>query len=385
MNLFKKICVFFCLVSPLVAVNYQVKNLKEFNKIVKKLASGDSIFFAPGKYGKLNLNGQIKGTNNYIKLISKEVGQAEFTNIYLQNIKYLELDGFKISQTPNREKYISPDPRDDGRKVWEDRSIVIAKSEEIIIRNCIISDMEDENHNNDHNGLTIRDTKFILFEKNDLSHLYTAAIFQDVSNVEIIQNNFHDIRNDGINIAGKSKKVLIKGNRFENFFPHTVSVGSDSKTDKRDHADHIQVYSVKANERAEDIKIMNNTSLMGNKGKPTQSIFIQASPDGSGIDNFNIQIIGNYISNGHYHGISVFDAKNVVIEKNIVLQSKNMLGCDVLNSPGIHIRRVEGAIINQNTSREYTLDQKSYSPQNNEILKCEKSTQKSENSKSVKK
>ncbi|MCO4782031.1 MAG: right-handed parallel beta-helix repeat-containing protein [Candidatus Cloacimonetes bacterium] len=370
MSLFKKVCTYFCMVSPLMAMSYDVSNLEEFNAILKKLSSGDEVVFASGNYGKLNLNGQIKGSNEYIKLISKEHGQAEFTNVFLQNIKYLELDGFKISQTPNDYNYITPDPRDEGRKVWEDRSIVIANSEDISIKNCIISDMEDENHNNDHNGVTIRDSKFIVFEKNDLSHLYTAAIFQNVSNVQILQNYFHDIRNDGINIAGASKAILIEKNKFEDFFPHTVSVGRDSSTDKRDHADHIQIHSVKANERAEDITIKDNVSLMGQHGKATQSIFIQASADGSGIDNRNIKIIGNHVSNGHHHGISVFDALDVVIESNTVEQSTNMNDCKDLNSPGIHIRRVENATILDNTSTKYTLDQKSYLPQDNTVKKC---------------
>lgn len=372
MNLLKNMAMFVCFTSPLAAMSYEVQSLKDFNAIVKKLSSGDSVIFAPGAYGKLNLNGQIKGSNDYIRLVSKEIGKAEFSNVYLQNIRFLELDGFKISQVPNSYKYISPDPRDEGRKVWEDRSIVIAKSEEITIRNCIISDMEDENHNNDHNGVTIRDSQHVLFEKNELSHLYTAAIFQNVSDVQILQNDLHDIRNDGINIAGRSNRVTIELNTFEDFFPHTVSVGTDSRSDKRDHADHIQIHSVQANERAENIIIRENRSLMGANGKATQSIFIQASPDGSGIDNYNIEIVGNYVSNGHHHGISVFDAKKVLIEDNTVLQAKQIVECDGLSIPGIHARRVEDLTINNNTSKKYSLDQKSFLPVNNVALKCGK-------------
>jgi hypothetical protein len=123
------------------------------------------------------------------------------------------------------------------------------------------------------------------------------SVFRNSSDIQLLNNRL-SVRSDGINVT-YSQRVLISGNSCTDFRP-VVRI---------DHADCIQMWT-RLGQTLSDITITNNTAV-----GPMQGITM-FDPGQGGAD--RITITNNRLILGLWHGITMYEARNLVIRNNTV-------------------------------------------------------------------
>ena len=152
-------------------------------------------------------------------------------------------------------------------------------------------------------GLVVRWSSNITVSNSSFSYLWNGIQELDNSGVNISNNNFSNIRGDGIDNAG-SQNVTIAGNSFTNFEPS----GSE-------HPDAIQFWTTNTTKSSENVVIENNVITRGT-GKTIQGIFL-----GDSVGNLpfvNLKILNNTVTGEIYNAIAVGHASGVTVSGNKV-------------------------------------------------------------------
>lgn len=163
-------------------------------------------------------------------------------------------------------------------------------------------------------GIVVRGSRGIVLEGNEIS-LWKRGLIVDASDdVQVLGNDVHSIRSDGMDFAGV-QGVLIEDNRIHDF---------RRALDTGDHADMIQFWTNGTRRPGTDIVIRNNELNVGS-GLYTQSIFMrneEVDRGRAGREMFyrNVRIEGNVILNAHLHGITLGEAETVTIRNNTLVQ-----------------------------------------------------------------
>lgn len=152
-------------------------------------------------------------------------------------------------------------------------------------------------------GLIIRESDSVTARRLTLTGYRNGITMQNSSNVTLTENAVHRMLVDGIRGASVSGAV-IERNLIGNFNP---SPGS--------HADGIQFWSHNQSAASHNIVIRHNLIIRG-AGKPIQGIFVR---DSVGLPFREVQITGNAVIGGDYHGISVNGADGVTVSDNVVV------------------------------------------------------------------
>lgn len=166
-------------------------------------------------------------------------------------------------------------------------------------------------------GLSVRWGSGITIANNEFLDWHRGAIFDSTSNLQVLGNDIHDVRSDGMDFAN-IQKALIENNYLHDFRA-SYSAG--------DHRDMIQFWTTGTKTPSTDITIRGNTLDIGD-GAYTQSIFmrnemVDTGQAGAAMFYKNILIENNTIYNGHLHGITVGETNGLVIRNNSVLESKD--------------------------------------------------------------
>ncbi len=174
----------------------------------------------------------------------------------------------------------------------------------------------------DGGGMTIRNTTDLAITNSFFHDLGGGITFIDVKGVKVENNRFELLRSDGVH-GTRVSQAVISGNSFTNFQP----VGSD-------HPDAVQFWTTGA-EPMRDIRITDNQFVRG-EGKKIQGIFLG---DESGAGYQNVEITGNAILGGMYHGIRVVHGMKVLVADNLVLGYRDMVSwIQVKDSQDVSVR-----------------------------------------------
>ncbi len=161
----------------------------------------------------------------------------------------------------------------------------------------------DGNPHNDAAGLLIRNSSDVAVTNSEFQQLRHAIAHIDSNGVRIENNEFHDIRTDGIRGGGTSN-MTVKGNYFTNF--HSAD---------GDHADAIQFWTTHTTKSAINITVQDNVVLRGN-GDSIQGIFFRDQV--GNLPFTNVKIIDNLVVGAMYNGIAVTGAQDLVVTGNMV-------------------------------------------------------------------
>lgn len=251
---------------------------------LKAAQSGDTILLAQGTYG-LNIT-NAKHAND-ITITSADAGRpAVITSLNVSNVTGLTVRDVEL--------------RADAGVTNPFR---VSNSSDIHLENLNVHGSLDGDPKNDTNGFLIRSSTNVSIEDSEFHQLSFAVTHMSVDGLEIRNNNFHDLRADGIR-GGGSSNVAITGNTFRDFYPTAA-----------DHPDAIQFWTSNTTSNAHDILIADNVIMRG-AGSPMQGIFMGDEADGIFYE--RVTVDHNLISGGLYHGINVTSAYDVVIEDNVV-------------------------------------------------------------------
>lgn len=180
----------------------------------------------------------------------------------------------------------------------------ITNSQDISLRSLDAHGTLDGSPVADGGALLVRFCQGFRLLDSNLHEVHVGLGVLQSTDVLVRGNHFHDVRLDGIRMAGVSR-VVIDRNRFNDFY-----------WVEPDHPDAIQFWTTNMRESASDIAITNNLIHRG-KGRETQGIFM--NDEQRRFPYRNVRIQGNTLLGTSYHGITVAAGEGVDISGNTVL------------------------------------------------------------------
>lgn len=299
------------------ATAIQVASQAELDRAIVRASGGETIALAPGVYSLNIRNRNFIGTVTITS--SVRARPARISEHRLSGVSNLAFRGVQLGRaaTPGMRKNV------------ESAGVITGGSnityDAVHVHGTLNNDARD-----DIDGLQFGGTKNIRVVNSEFQQLGTGIRCGEVDQIVVANNKFRQMRSDGIDGAACSN-ILIQGNLF-----------TDTQSEKGDHTDGIQFWTVHAKRASTDIVIRDNQIIQG-PGDGMQGIFITDQSNGGlpyervTIEN-NI-VIGSYMANG----IVVADARDVAIRNNTVISPN-----DDGNPVWIKTVRVQGLVTEGN-------------------------------------
>ncbi len=275
---------------------------------------------AAGDYGALALNG-LEGTQEApITLRSADPqARAVFSALMLQASSFVVLQDLSFDYT------FAPEDEPNLRPFQ-----IVGASDVTVRGNLFDGDIAVGGVDGDFPtayGLTLRNVTGARIEANEIRGFYRGLIVSQSQDLEILTNDLHSLRMDGMNFA-EVQRTRIEANHIHDFLRAPNSA---------DHPDMIQFWTNRTRTPSTDIVIKDNLLNSGD-GLWTQSIFMRndmVDTGKAGAEMFyrNITIEGNVIINAHLHGITVGETDGLVIAGNSVLRNPRSEGAE--DNPGL--------------------------------------------------
>lgn len=272
---------------------------------------GETILLAGGSYGSLKLTPYIAIDVNFpdtVTLVSADPSApAVFSGLGLNQVSNLTIQSvvfdysFTEGDTPNT------------------RNFVVDKSRNITIRDSLfegdiarhMSAVDDGRGM--ATGLSTTESENVTLFGNEFRRFNRAVFVERGRDVQIVANEMHSQRSEGINIAA-SNGILIEGNHIHSF---------ERSFKSGDHPDMIQFWTTGTAQPSRNIVIRGNLLNAAGKGW-TQTIFIRNEMVDNGragreMYYQNILIEDNVIFNAHLHGITVGETDGLIIRNNTLM------------------------------------------------------------------
>lgn len=303
-----------------------VSNAAELYAALSAAQGGERIELAGGDYGKLNLSGLSFAST--VTLVSADAGDpAVVRGLSVTGSSHLALDGIRFD-------YVYQDGQATTYRPFQ-----VTNSSYITIRNSVfdgdqVATAGIEGEYGTGFGLRVSDSQNVEIENNEFFDFWKALSVGESDRVEIVGNDIHSIRSDGINFASVSG-LLIEGNHIHDFLGNAAF---------GDHRDMIQSWTTGTDEPSTDIVIRGNFLDAGD-GNMTQSIFLrneEVDTGRAGAEMFyrNITITDNVIYNAHVNGIVVGETNGLTIDNNTLLFDAAAISADTEKGRGAPYIRV---------------------------------------------
>src|SRR5690625_151039 len=288
---------------------------------LKTAAPGTVILLEPGDYGKLGLGRYNEVRADFPGKVTVRSADpdnpAVFNSVSLREVQNLSFEDIVFHA--------------DGAET----AFNVRDSSNIAIRNSLFTGDIIEDPTSPHDGLpsgrgiSIRNTDGVVLEGNELTNSIYAATIRTSTDVVVRDNEFHNIRIDGLRFAAV-EDVLIEDNHFHDFV---------TREGLGDHRDMIQFWTTDTVTPTKNVVIRNNI-LDSGTGTYTQSIFMRnelVDSKGAGHELFyrDILIENNVIYNAHLHGITVGETDGLTIINNTLLHNPDSGDRGGVSKPGI--------------------------------------------------
>ena len=319
-----------CFQTLSVCAESVVVNPVTINEVLSDAKPGDNILFSPGEYGDLVIRGISGNIGNPIIFKSQiDSKQAKFTSLKIYGSKQIKVSNaifsysYEIGDTAKRLKVSS-----------------VVRSEGITLDNLTFKgDIARESGTwadgfGDGFGLTLRYAKKIVVKNSKFNKWYRAIVTSQSSEVSLLNNEFTEMRSDGLNFA-EVEDILIEENIFQNFIRSPYDPA---------HPDMIQFWTNGTKSPSRNIIIRDNV-LNSGSGSWTQSIFMRnemVDSQGYGPEMYyeNVLISNNVIINSHLHGITVGEVNGLTVQNNTLIRNNFLDATEEVNkltAPAINI------------------------------------------------
>ena len=265
----------------------------------KNVKAGDIVQLAPGNYAGWQNYGRplgIKGApqNSVIVQSADTKNKAMILDMFLQSgifgitFRDLTLDGSGGNRNPT--------------------CFQILNSENAGIDKCSVHGPLTEDplttlKKFTYGGIMLRGSKNVFVTNSEIQRFGGGIGNLDNDGVLIKTNHLHDIGTDFIDNGGSSN-VMIDGNNIHNGWSSLSGA----------HPDGIQFWTSNTKTPVHDITIQNN-HIWRDQGDQMQGIFMGNELK---LRYRTVKIINNRVEGGIWHGISIFTAEDVLIQRNIV-------------------------------------------------------------------
>ncbi|NOE35820.1 right-handed parallel beta-helix repeat-containing protein [Ruegeria sp. HKCCD7318] len=295
-----------------------VTSAVELNQALSQATGGETILLAAGDYGTLNLSGTQFKANVTIKSADPNA-MASFSGMYLKQTSNITFENIEFDYTYQN-----------GQTEFA-KPFVIENSSNVIISGSVFDgDVASGTGTaadglGTGKGLVVKGSDNVDIVNTEFYNWWNALTVNTSTNVDIVGNNIHSIRSDGIKL-GSSDSVLIEQNYIHDF------KGDDSLSD---HRDMIQIQR-SSGTGVNDLTIRDNVFDMG-AGDWTQTIWAgHDRADATDPTNWhtNLVIENNVIYNAHTHGISIN------LTDGLTIQNNTLLAVDRAQTGGITIPKI---------------------------------------------
>jgi hypothetical protein len=238
---------------------------------------------ADAQLGTLDLKG-VKA--NGLVIVSSDSGRpAQFSGIRLLESEGITLRNLKIA---------GPMPPQ-----WQN-AIVVRRSRQVVLEGLQLTGSRAIASDS---GVMVQESQDVDVRRLIVTGYRNGITLFNVRGVRVSENALHDLENDGIRGAG-IEQAVIERNLVGNINP--VAGG---------HADGIQFWSRNQKTASKGIVVRQNLMVRG-RGQPFQGIFVR---DSAKLPFRNLEISGNAVIGGNFHGISVNGADEVRVSRNVVV------------------------------------------------------------------
>jgi VCBS repeat-containing protein len=293
---------------------------------LKSAHSGDTIMLSPGTYSAVNIY-QYHSPGTVTITSENPLNPATISSLNINESSGLKFSNLTFATTLYNAPSSSQAPT----------PFAVYSSQNVAFDHISVHGTLDNNPQNDVNGLRIEGSANVSVTNSTFQQLYNAITELSNNNVVISNNNFHDLRNDGIDNGGTSN-IVIAGNSFTNFYP-VGQVGAAG-----DHADAIQFWTSNTTSDASNISVVDNTVLRGS-GSYVQGIFMT---DQVGLGYNDVTVTDNTIIGGEFNGIDIEHANGVTVAGNLVEGYEGM-------PSWIKLANDTNAMLNNNIASSFTL------------------------------
>lgn len=302
---------------------FQVSSVAQFNSALSLARGGDTIELAPGDYdGFISIKNR-----SFDPPLTITSADPENPAVFTGNMAITSVSGLIVDSVDFR-------MHENARPTW------LAQIEMSQARNVEISNVSIEGRIarlgegtapdgfTDVNagaiiegyafgrGVMVRFSEDVVLDGLEVSNLERGVTFRESDGVSILNSHIHDIRRDGLVVAGASD-IRIEDNLFDSFKPFS----STTNTGLKDHPDFIQFFALNVSRGIDGMTISRNVLLQGNGGD-SHAIFGRTAikpPFSEEINFKNIVITDNIINIAHPHGISVSEVQSATVRGNILI------------------------------------------------------------------
>ena len=270
----------------------RVTNSTELQTALKQAVGGDTIVLKAGDYGTVLIR-DLKFSEP-VTIVSEDSSNPahidRMTVSYTENLNFQSIDfGSALSATETQNTAL----------------VSIMRSSGISIDKSVIHGSLDGDPGNDGYGLVVRDLVGFSVTNTVFHELGRGVVFSFSSDINVLNNDFSDLRSDGANFA-QVQNVIIDNNSFRDFYPVYP-----------DHPDAIQFWTKGTTVASSNIVITNNTVMQGD-GTALQGIFLRDELGTLRYENVLIQNNLVYVTE-FYNGITVMGGNNLSVLDNTVL------------------------------------------------------------------
>ncbi|MBL8556278.1 MAG: right-handed parallel beta-helix repeat-containing protein [Phenylobacterium sp.] len=278
---------------------------------------GDVIALAAGRYDDVAIS-KLTFAGAGITITSQDSrSPAEISGLNVQNSGGITFRGLTLLADP-----------DDGAI-----PNLVSGSERIAFDRVYFHGSLNGDPTDDVGGLQIRGSADVSVTHSTFEQLYWAISHLDDTRLTISDNEFHDLRMDGVR-GGGSSNVTIARNSFRDFH---IKDG--------DHGDVIQFWTTNTTASAHDILVEDNIFSRGD-GYYVQGICLR--DENGGLPYERVIIRGNILVGSTYNAITVDHAVDVAVENNTVqaLLDRNSY---------IRLTRIDGLTVDDNATMRLTI------------------------------
>lgn len=275
-----------------IVTTFSVNSSAALVSALSKAKSGDVVKVSSGTYSNIVVR-DLKIAGN-VTITSADANKpAVFTDLLVQNSSGLTFQNLEFAAGAGK---VSP--------------FQVRTSSNILLDKLNVHGTLNGDVNDDGSPLMIRLSNNVTVSNSEFQQAEHALSFLDNDGLKIVNNNFHDLRVDGVRGGGTSN-LLISNNYFTNFYPKM-----GTKEVSGDHPDAIQLWTTNTTASATNITITDNLVVRGD-GLPVQGIFFR---DQVGDLPFkNVTVSGNTVIGGISNGIGLNGIDGLVATNNEVV------------------------------------------------------------------
>lgn len=305
-----------------IVTTFSVNSTAALVSALSKAKSGDVVKVASGTYSNIVVR-DLKIAGN-VTITSADANKpAVFTDLLVQNSSGLTFQSLEFAAGAGK---VSP--------------FQVRTSSNILLDKLNVHGTLNGDVNDDGSPLMIRLSNNVTVSNSEFQQAEHALSFLDNDGLKIVNNNFHDLRVDGVRGGGTSN-LVISNNYFTNFYPKM-----GTKEVAGDHPDAIQLWTTNTTASATNITITDNLIVRG-EGLAVQGIFFR---DQVGDLPFkNVTVSGNTVIGGISNGIGLNGIDGLVATNNEVVAIDGQVS-------NIMMRNTSNATLAGNQASSYMFD-----------------------------